>query len=458
MRKKRMRLTALLLALVFGVCGCANDPAGKMDTDSVVEDCSTTWEMEDEDKDEKIKEYVKPEMKGEITVSCFMKPEFLETAAKQFMDKYSDVTVTINDYAQHLDMPSEHDYQVAFNTKLMSGDAEDIIFNFCLPISKYSEMGAFEDLSTFIGQTPEMNDETYYMNVLNAARNKDGKIFIIPYKASIATVGFSTELLKEHGEIEHALQGKKNIRFSEAADFAEQLAEGKSPSDNVFLLNEGPVGYTEAVIRDSLDLFLNQETNEVHIDTAEYIDLLHSVKELADEGWFDSDDVDFYNTKYDFAVYEDMIEMQAAAYSVDPQSSEAYTMPLVDQHGNLAIRANNGSIAINHSSEHKELAWEFIKYLLSDEIQSLPSVYGLSVNRRGFEASVERGFEGFSGSQEDYRKLLVNWMEQVNAFDLLDESVVALLHTEHKKFFEGKQSAEETAKTLQRQVEQYFNE
>ncbi|MCM1500098.1 MAG: ABC transporter substrate-binding protein [Clostridium sp.] len=458
MKKKKMSLLALLFVMAFAVCGCTEHAGREEKTDSGVEDRSRDRAAEDQGQGGEVSEYVKPEMQGEITVSCFIEPDFLEIAAKQFMDKYPDVTVTVNDYAEHLDEPSTQDYQTAFNTKLMSGDAEDIIFNFCLPVVKYSEMGAFEDLSTYIGQTPEMNDENYYMNVLKAAQNEDGNIYMIPSQAAIETVGFSSELLKEHGEIENTLKGKENICFSEMMDLAEQLAEGKSPSENVFLANMDPAEAVEYWIKDSLSDFMDQEKKEVRLDTPEYIDLLNSVKKIGDEGWFDYQDVNFYNTEYDFAAYKDTLDVQAAAFAVDPQSGQSYTMPLADKQGKLAIMTHN-SIALNHSSEHKELAWEFIKYLLSDEIQSLPSVYGLSVNRQGFEKSVERHYdEGVSGSLEDYRNLLVSWMEQVNACDTRDDSIVALMRSEHEKFFDGQQSAEETAKTLQKQIEQYFHE
>lgn len=451
MKKKKMSLLAILFALVFAVCGCAGK-GGK--TDSGVGDSSQKHVKGDKEQDE---EYTKPEMKGEIRVSCFGEAEFLDTAAKQFMDKYPDVKVVINGDSEQSDMLREEEYQTSFNTELMSGDGADIIFNSFLPVTKYSEMGAFEELSTYISRTPEMNDENYYMNVLKAAQNEDGEIYMLPYKASIPTFGFSTHLLKEHDDIENALKGKKNIRFSDGMNFAEQLVEGKAPSDNFFMIDMSPIEIMEYLIKDSLDDFIDQEKKEVHLDTPEYIDMLNSVKKIADGGWIDAD-IDFYNTEFYFAGYRNF-DTQAAAFPVDPQSGRSYCMPLADKQGKVAINTNSTCIALNSASEHKELAWEFMKYLLSDEVQSLPSFYGLAVNRQGFEKSVEREYDkGVNGSLEDYRNLLENWMKQVNACDMLDGPIVSLLELENEKFFDGQQSAEETAKTLQKQIEQYFNE
>lgn len=459
MKKKKMSLLIFLSVLAFVICGCADHSGKKAKSDSGAEDVSQDKEMQNGGQDGDTPEYTKPEMKGELRISCFIEPEFLEPAAKQFMEQYPDVKIVINGYMEQSNTPREDEYQTSFNTGLMSGDGADIVFNSFLPVTTYGEMGAFEDLSTYISQTPEMNDENYYMNVLKAAQNKDGKIYIIPYQAFIETFGFSTELLKEHEDIENALRGKENICFSEVMDFAKRLVEGKNPGENVFLIgSRSTVQIMQDLINDSRNDFIEQEKKEVHLDTEKYMDLLNSVKNIVDEGWLNMDEFDFYNTEYYIAA-SPSVAMDAAAAQVNPQSKMSCFMPLADKQGNVAVNANN-CIALNSSSEHKELAWEFIKYLLSDKVQSLPSVSGLSVNRKGFEKSVERWYNShdISGSLEDYRNLLQDWVEQVNTCDMLDGPIKSLLELENEKFFDGQQTAEETAKTLQKQIEQYLNE
>ena len=129
----------------------------------------------------------------------------------------------------------------------------------------------------------------------------------------------------------------------------------------------------------------------------------------------------------------------------------------------MAINAN-ACLALNSASENKDLAWEFIKYLLSEEVQSQPSVHGLAVNRKGFEAAVERYYNYYTDNgnstvdQEEYRELLENWMEQINDCDTVDSDIWTLIEEENAKFFQGEQTAQDTASILQRKIEQYFNE
>ena len=199
----------------------------------------------------------------------------------------------------------------------------------------------------------------------------------------------------------------------------------------------------------------------VNINSAAYINLIKEVKELSESNAFGSN-IDFYNTEYYYAVTCDY-DVQAAFYELDTQAGMAYSMPLADKEGNVAINAN-ACLALNSASDNKDLAWEFIKYLISEEVQSQPSVHGLAVNRKGFEAAVKRYYNYYTDSgnstvdQEEYRELLENWMEQINDCDTVDTDIWTLIEEENVKFFQGDQTAQDTASILQRKIEQYFNE
>ena len=108
----------------------------------------------------------------------------------------------------------------------------------------------------------------------------------------------------------------------------------------------------------------------------------------------------------------------------------------------------------------------FRSYLLSDQVQTSPSFHGPTVSRKGLEAVAERyyalyqegnGGAGF-GSEAEYKAVLKSWMEQINGCDTLDAAVMDLVDEENSKYFSGQQTAEETARRLKRQLEQYFNE
>lgn len=456
MRKRGRILLALLGALcIFSGCGKSTE---KIQPEQNAQQQSKEEDLEKEGEGQEKEVYVQPEMKGEITVSSFFEQEFLSTAAEQFMELYPDVTVTINVYDEKSGTGSVEDYQTYLNTKIMSGKADDIIFNSFLPVEKYSEMGVFEDLSRYISLTPEMSNENYFMNVLESAKKGSGEIYLLPYMAKFDVIGFSEELLQEQPELVSSLQDKS---FSERMDIAKELFLN-TEKRNVYLIQSKALSYMDWLIEDSFNDFIDIEKKEAAINSESYINLLNEVKELSESNGFGSDKIDFYNTEYYFAAMCDY-DVQAAFYELDTQENISYSMPITNKAGDVAINAN-ACLALNSASDKKDLAWEFMKFLLSEEVQTLPSVHGLAVHRRGFETAVERYYNYYTGSgssivdKTEYGELLESWMEQVNTCDMVDAALWSLIEEENSKFFEGKQSAEETASILQRKIEQYMNE
>jgi len=483
------RIAAVLLAVALGLCGCGKDvsgmdgqrnplgegQAGGNDQVTGQQNGGQTDGSGQQNAGEKngtaqadgTGEHggasVQTEMKGEISVACLYEEEFLATAAERFMEKYPDVTVTINSYedASGGGAAAVENYLSSLNTKIMAGKAEDIIRTCYLPITKYSEMGVFEDLSPYIAAAPEMNEEQYFMNVLQAAGKEDGGLYIVPYKASFSALEFNGSLLAEHPELEKELQGRRSICFSDALKLAERMLEG-TEKENAFLLQGTETGCVDYLVGDRLSEFIDMENKEVHLDSEAYIELLKWIKELSGKGCFDTEGMDYYNMEYYFALIRDF-DVQAAYYCLDERADMEYGMPVADAEGNIAISATP-CLALNSASEKKGLAWEFMRYLLSEEVQSLPSIYGLAVNRKGFEAAVERQYQlyqdgsGGKVDQEAYRNLLESWMSMMNDCDTLDYTVTALIGEETEKFFKGEQTAEETAKACQKKVTQYFNE
>lgn len=408
-----------------------------------------------------------PEMRGEVTISSFSENEFLNAVANNFMKKYSDVKIVINEYAKNIAHPSEKDYQTMFNTKLMSGEAEDIIFNSFLPITKYSDMGAFEDLTPYIEGTPEMNTENYYMNVLQSARNKNGKLYIIPYMARMDIMEFNADLVNENPEVKNDLENKGTVGFADAVAFNKKMVdEIKNPSkkdwENVYLSAESEISFATRLIKDDSDKFLDMQGKTSHFNTSEYTDLLEYVKNLKTEGYFAPDDIDYYSTKVYIAGMVDY-ELQAALFDTCRKGNGTYSYPLADRKNNINLNPNS-CLMINSGSEHKELAWEFVKYLLSEESQGLPSMWGLPVNKKSFNKVTERIYKNRkkafpeAGELKEYQNSLDRWMEQVNSCDVMDQALISLVEEENEKYFNGEQSAEETGKLIQRKMEQYFNE
>lgn len=454
--KKCRSIVCMILAIVFVLTGCGANKE-QVDDNGIGTKPYSGEQASDysEEKGKNEYTYVQPEMKGEITISCLLEEEFLSDAAERFMDMYPDVKITINSYKESSGVNMIADYQTYLNTKIMTGDAEDIIFTNFLPIEKYSEMGVFEDISKFVEQTPEFNDENYYMNVIWSAKRSDGQLYLLPYMARFDTLALSDTLMTEQGQ---SGQYAINSDFVSAMELAESLVRGTG-KQNVYLVQQNKVQYMDMLVQNSLSQFLDIEGKTSNFDSDAYIQLLQKVQELGNKGYL-SPNIDFYNTEYYFASTIDY-DVQAAFLNLD-HNSNCY--PVRDSQGNVIIKSNS-CIAMNSACENKELVWEFMKYLLSEEIQSLPSIKGPAVNKNGLIAGANRFYNFYksedgnvAGTEEDYLKLLESWILEVNACDTLDSTIIALIEEENMKFFEGKQTAQQTGSNIQKKISQYLNE
>ncbi|WP_406241916.1 ABC transporter substrate-binding protein [Tissierella carlieri] len=447
--KKTLLATILILTILVGCTGNIQN--------SDEETLNLSKQKDEED-------YIPPKMEGELTVSAMFEQEYLTIAAQKFMSKYPDVNIIINSYVRTegdnvvgtSEEFSAESYRNQLNTKIMTGKAEDIIFTGHLPIHKYINMGVFEDLSNLLSLTPEINSDNYFMNVLEAPKNKDGNIYMLPLMSRFQVVSFDKHLVTDSGKkIE---DGMTKISFGKAAEFAQQLVDNTSRK-NTFLSQEEGASFLNYAFRDYFNEFIDMDKKKVNVGE-KYISLLNHVKDLEDNGYFAAKgSIDFYNMEYYFAFNVDF-DTQAAFFSLLPDTY-TYAMPLSDANGNVYVNPSN-SVGISSNSKNKELAWEFIKFLLSDEVQSLPSFYGLGVNKKGFENSVENIFKLYNRdeavSKEEYRNLLEKWVMEINAYDINDPIISEFIWEESNKFFDGRQSAEESARILQAKISKYLNE
>lgn len=477
----KKKILSLLLLLSLAVSGCGNQNV----ENTILEDVSTTTQGQEEkglnensgvetSNKEPEKTYTPPEMKGELTISILDEMSILEAGAQMFMDKYPDVKIDIHTFrtletikleggAEMSGIASEEksteNYLNQLNTRIISGNAEDIILSSGIPMQKYVSMGAFEELSFYMDHSPEINEENYYMNLFEAAGMNSKQMYSLPLATSIQTLHFDKALVEDYGQ--YLPDDMKNMSYSKALDYALELVENTNRK-NTFLSISSGYGVVGSIVNEQWAKFVNEETKQAFFDTEEYIQLLHKGAEFEEKGYFDTTGLDFYNMEYYFAMQDDF-DTQAAFYGLMDDSPYYHTMPLSDGDGNVPMSAYM-QFGINSASPNKELAWEFLKFMISDEVQTSPSLYGMSVNRNGLDAYLNRQIANFNEGNKtkidetSYKNLLKGWMEQVNVDHSSRQIIISMMYEENKEFFDGKQSAADTAKKLQAKVNKYFNE
>jgi multiple sugar transport system substrate-binding protein len=152
-----------------------------------------------------------------------------------------------------------------------------------------------------------------------------------------------------------------------------------------------------------------------------------------------------------------------------------------DDDGIAGIEANaNGGIpfsysqayGINAGSKNKALAWAFLKFLLTEEIQlsTALSPQGLPLNNRAREQKGELilsgAFMGGRGALDEgqrealgaYNAAVEALSDRIDCFVIQDTALNDMIAAEARYFFNGSRTAEETARALQNKADLYLHE
>ena len=154
-----------------------------------------------------------------------------------------------------------------------------------------------------------------------------------------------------------------------------------------------------------------------------------------------------------------------------------------DQNGDVSFTFTHG-YAINSNSQNKRLAWEFIKFLLSEEMQTSHGGMlrmGTPVRLSAVQPQAETLIGLFTGEvrvimgdldgqpvpelSDEMREVLYVYLEaaslmadQINTMHIRDVVISDIIAAEVELFFDGTKSADEVAAALQSRVQLILSE
>jgi multiple sugar transport system substrate-binding protein len=356
------------------------------------------------------------------------------------------------------------DPDTSLNTKILSGQAGDII----MPGGGYSlsffKQGIFNDLHEFLYSDSDFNTDDYFMNIIEAY-SYNGSLYIIPLSGTIEMLGFNASLLGGNRladtggvwELTHALDEAKKIIEQNGVQGIHNIQWGP----DWYLFNEMmALNYTE---------FINPETGTVNIDCAEFIDMLKYIKGLADDGYIPTSERDLNfpagapitGTMYSVGLLSDDYMLNTPDY-IDIR-------PLTGKNGAITISSGGNTVlAINKQAADKRLAWEFIKCALSYEAQSSPSLRGnIPINKTALPVHAEGLYKqttddrlgmsaDFKADEAEvirqYLERIVSLHEKVTKYIFMDSDIHEIIFEQVLEYFKGNIPAEETAQILQRKI------
>lgn len=371
------------------------------------------------------------------------------------------------------------DYQAGmaqFHADLTSANCPDIIDLSSIDYSLYANKGVLEDLYPYMEKSG-MKKEDYLENILGAYE-AEGKLYgMMPQFYISTTMAKASKVGNVSG-----------WTLGEMLDFAES-----QDAENLFSYGtRSSVFYY--CIYNNIDEFINWETGECFFKGEDFIRTLEFAAQFPEE-------IDYNEEQegtYERLKSDKILLMQSSISSVQEfqmlqgmfGEKIAYVgFPNSERSGNL-IAPTGGSLGMSARSKHKDGAWEFMQYLLTEEYQSSlveeqGGSWGFPVKKSALEKKFEQdmtpeyytdengkqveqmktswGYDDFNidiyaATEEEVAQVrsLIESAERLTGS--VNEQLVNIVTEETEAFFKGQKSAADTADVIQNRIQIYVNE
>lgn len=414
-----------------------------------------------------------PEEKEVITINPEGVYDFIESAVLKFnaqSDKYVvEFTEEFSGNAENRDMLRD--------VEVMAGKGTDIMIVYNEQYRNYSNKGVLEDLYLYLDADEETGREDYIPSVCKVYE-KDGKLFGIPVHFGISTIATPTRYVGD----------KTHLSLEEFQEFAENLPEGKKLSYGFYNTRMTFL----SLLRYTYPHFIDFENATCNFDSEEFISWLHFIDSIEP---IDPDSENYDITKIneeDYVLSNDRVTINSvdAYQNLRTQFGEEVTFigyPGKDSSGSYV--SSGAKIGIWSQSEHKEGAWEFIKFVLSEEMQdtlidtgldaglpirvsSLEKKYAKAMepeyetDKNGNQVEKPKGevvfisresIPYYAATKEDIDKIR-ELIASLNTSTEWSRTIEYIIMEEVETFYNGDKSAEEVAGYIQNRVQTYLNE
>lgn len=397
-----------------------------------------------------------------ITVALSIpKDRFMEMAVMKFQEANPGIVVDLKYYtsmgetmtqqtedggtlvvSENTD-PGGEKYIKTINTELMSGGGPDIIETFYMPVGKFADNGFLCDMDRIIRQDTEFDNSNYYENIINGMKYKDG-LYTMPIAFAVDLMSAKYSLPKE--DISNGLT------LDAFFDTAGEVLKAHGINDTPVLFQNAE-GLFRNMLRRYYGEFVNVAEKKCDFTSGRFVRLIELIKEAEDRKLF------FHSRKRIdtgkgwenlFFLMEDQCDTNYLRYLNRTDGAEnIYAIPSMD--GGSTVYANIfKEYGINSNSKSKGAAWKFMKFLMSEEMQTSPELFFLPVNKAAMAKKIER--EKVAGTNVE---LTADDPVFSNISVYADQNwqIAEIIAEETNKYFDGQRTAEETARILQSRVD-----
>ncbi len=385
-------------------------------------------------------------------------------------EDYRIVVKTYNDYNSYQDGSAG---VTQLNNDIISGNMPDILLTSELSSDNYAAKGLLADIGEMLEKDEELSQVEFMTNVFEAYSMNDKLYYLIPgfrartMVAKTAIVGDrDTWTMKDMQELMASLPAGTNLLSELTRDQFFNYAMQFCGSD-----------------------FVDVATGRCSFNTEGFIALMEYAKTLPEQLGEDYYGESYWNN-YE-SQYRDnktvlcqlyVTTVRNMNYTINGYFGEPVSyIGFPTDSGQGAYVEATDAYAISAKSKYKDVAWEFLRYYLTDEYQSEMS-YGLSIQKKYFleraqEAKERPYWTNSDGEKVEYDDTIwmngesvvippmsqeqidaaVAMIESIKKHPYLNDDIMNIINEDMGAFFSGQKSAQEVAGIIQNRVQLYVD-
>ncbi len=396
---------------------------------------------------------------GDLVLACMGLDPQVASLVIAHNQKHPNNRIIIHDYAAYATADAFNAGLVRLSAEIMSGHCPDIVITGEMPMQSFISLGLVEDLWPYIDADAALGGRDALVLPVFEAFSQGGKLYEIAADFCLYTTLAPTRLVGE--QMGWSMESFNALR--------ETLPETAYIfGSTYFKLSALTGGFTMLY-----DTFVDWEAGECYFDSPEFIEFLEFTNT------FPAQYTPTMESQMDIVARGDMPIFNTALFASDGMRMwlEAFGEPITPigypgANGNGSAFEIQTGFAMMAACEHKDVAWEFLRTLLTREYQSMRvGDLGLNgyipTNRHVLTADLDEKCEAVTNSagivlndpmtqaeRDQFEALLA----ATTATRYYDDSLMEILHDEAQGYYDGVRSAKEAAKNIQARAELYMAE
>lgn len=405
--------------------------------------------------------------KKTIVFSTFWEDARFEEAKHKYEALHPNITIALT-HIDTTDSTTEakmEQYIKATNTAMLAGKGPDLLQLDVLTPDDFVKHGLLADLGEMMDGDPGFRKEDYFTNVLDNVRI-GGKLYALPLSFFLMGFAGDAEAVADSG----VPFDDRTWTWSDFIGTAKQLAASSNGKYTSALAYGGPEYLLARMVTDQYADFIDASSRQARFDTPPFLQTMELVKTMFDEGVVSSQGRGgsyFYDTQIN-SPWDYLVSLRERG-----EQTRLYAKPHAEGAASGGYFRTYRTVGISANSEVKAEAWDFVKFMMSEEIATPPGTAGIPINKRVFDGQIQQLKE--QGTVKAYEEgplqglsfpvdealldLLPGFVNgAVHPVEYQSDTIATMIIEESKAYFAGQKSAEQVAKLLQNKATTYLNE